>query len=146
MPRREDPKITSPIGLLVSYFPGANAIQVEDQVTHPIEELLFQNAEVCKEKTKSISRDGISLVYVWINEDVTNPDVFWNKLRNQLLLIKQTKLPLEVVGPFVNSDFGDTEALLISIESDQVSNAQLKEYALMLEIKSNLPESLRLKE
>ncbi|HON52125.1 MAG TPA: efflux RND transporter permease subunit [Bacteroidales bacterium] len=146
MPRREDPKITSPIGLLVSYFPGANAIQVEDQVTHPIEELLFQNAEVCKEKTKSISRDGISLVYVWINEDVTNPDVFWNKLRNQLLLIKQTKLPLEVVGPFVNSDFGDTEALLISIESDQVSNAQLKEYALMLENKiRSLPESSKIK-
>lgn len=146
MPRREDPKITSPIGLLISYYPGANSLQIEDQLTHPIEEILFQNAEVCKEKTKSISRDGVSLVYVWINEDVKNPDVFWNKLRNQLLLLKQAKLPSGVIGPIVNSDFGDTEALLISIESDQVSYAQLKEYASMLENKiRSIPESSKIK-
>jgi multidrug efflux pump subunit AcrB len=33
MPRREDPKITIRQGLVVAYFPGANSVQVEDQVT-----------------------------------------------------------------------------------------------------------------
>ena len=61
MPRREDPKITSPIGLLISYYPGANSLQIEDQLTHPIEEILFQNAEVCKEKQNQFRE----MVYRW---------------------------------------------------------------------------------
>jgi Cu/Ag efflux pump CusA len=52
MPRREDPKITIPAGLVVAYFPGADITQVEDQVTSKIEEYLFSSRR--SEKTRHI--------------------------------------------------------------------------------------------
>lgn len=133
MPRREDPKITVRQGLVLAFYPGANSAQVEDQVTKKLEQYLFQFEEVRKDKTYSTTRDGAVVVNVELGEKVKNPDVFWSKLRHQLLVVKSLELPQGVRGPIVNSDFGDTEALVIGIESDQASFAQLKQYAQKLE-------------
>jgi len=133
MPRREDPKITVPVGLVVAYYPGATAAEIEEQVTKKLEQYLFQFEEVKKDKTYSITREGIVVVNVWLNDNVKKPDIFWNKLRHQLLLAKNLDLPQGVKGPAVNSDFGDTEALLISIESDKADYLQLKQYTRLLE-------------
>lgn len=133
MPRREDPKITVRQGLVLAFYPGANSAQVEDQVTKKLEQYLFQFEEVRKDKTYSTTRDGMVVVNVELGENVKNPDVFWSKLRHQLLVVKSLELPQGVRGPIVNSDFGDTEALVIGIESDQASFAQLKQYAQKLE-------------
>ncbi len=133
MPRREDPKTTVPQGLVVAYYPGAKAAQVEEQVTHKLEEYLFQYEEVHKAKTYSTSRDGVVVINVQINDNVKKPDIFWNKLKHQMLIANQLDLPDGVVGPIVNSDFGDTEAMLISIESDKASYTELSEYAQLLE-------------
>ncbi|WP_080054350.1 efflux RND transporter permease subunit [Spirosoma aerolatum] len=133
MPRREDPKITVRQGLVLAFYPGANSAQVEDQVTKKLEQYLFQFEEVRKDKTYSTTRDGAVVVNVELGEKVKNPDVFWSKLRHQLLVVKSLELPQGVRGPIVNSDFGDTEALVIGIESDQASFSQLKQYAQKLE-------------
>jgi multidrug efflux pump subunit AcrB len=133
MPRREDPKITVRQGLVIAFFPGANSVQVEDQVTKKLEQYLFQYAEVDKTKTFSTSKDGVVVINVELGEKVKQPDIFWNKLRHQLLITKQIDLPDGVKGPIVDSDFGDTEAMVISIESNDASYSQLKEYAQKLE-------------
>ncbi len=133
MPRREDPKITIRQGLVLAYYPGATSVQVEDQVTKKLEQYLFQFEEVRKDKTYSTTQDGMVVVNVELNENVKNPDIFWSKLREQLLLAKQIDFPEGVRGPIVNSDFGDTEAMVIGIESDSAGYDQLKEYAQKLE-------------
>ena len=133
MPRREDPKLTVPQGLLIAYYPGATAAQVEEQVTKKLEQYLFQYEEVYKDKTYSTTRDGIVVITVWLNDNVKKPEIFWSKLRHQLLVAKMVDLPKGVLGPVVNSDFGDTEAMLISLESDEASYSQLNEYAKLLE-------------
>jgi multidrug efflux pump subunit AcrB len=133
MPRREDPKITVRQGLVLAYFPGANSAQVEDQVTKKLEQYLFQFEEIRKDKTYSTSQDGMVVVNVELGENVKNPDVFWSKLRHQLLVAKQVDFPKGVRGPIVNSDFGDTEALVIGIESDKATYAQLRDYTQKLE-------------
>jgi len=133
MPRREDPKISIPQGLVVAYYPGATPEQVERQVTRHIEECLFKFEEVKKEKTTSSSENGKVVITVELNEDVEDKDVFWNKLRHQLLILKQQELPDNVVGPIVNSEFGDTEALIVGISGDGVPHDQLKQYARKLE-------------
>ncbi len=133
MPRREDPKITNPLGLIIAFYPGATAAQVEEQVTKKIEQYLFQFDEVMKSKTYSTSRDGIAIVNIWLNDNVKKPDIFWNKLKHQMLITKAIDLPQGVQGPIVNSDFGDTEAMLISLESDEASHSQLNDYAKILE-------------
>ncbi|WP_255402534.1 efflux RND transporter permease subunit [Siphonobacter sp. BAB-5405] len=133
MPRREDPKITIRTGLVLAYFPGANSAQVEDQVTKKLEQYLFQFEEVKKSKTFSTTRDGAVVINVELEDKVKDPDVFWSKLRHELLVAKTLALPEGVRGPIVNSDFGDTEALVIGIESDQASYNELKDYLQKVE-------------
>ncbi|MBQ0117241.1 MAG: efflux RND transporter permease subunit [Flavobacterium sp.] len=133
MPRREDPKITIRQGLVMAFFPGANASQVESQVTNKLEQYLFEFEEVKKAKTYSTTKDGSVVVNVELNENVKNPDVFWSKLRHQLLVARQLDLPKGVVGPLVNSDFGDTEAMVIGLVSNRASFDELKQYTSKLE-------------
>lgn len=133
MPRREDPKITIPGGLIIAYFPGATPEQVDDQVTRKLEEYLFQYEEVKKEKTFSQSKEGMVVIHVWLQENVKKPDIFWNKLRHQLMVVKAVNLPEGVKGPIVNSDWGDTEAVIIGIQSQGATYSELKECTAKLE-------------
>ena len=133
MPRREDPKIAVSESLIVAMYPGADATQVEDQVTRKLEKYLFQFAEVNKAKTNSTTRDGMVVVDVQLNGWVKNTDVFWSKLRHEMAVAKALDLPDGVLGPVVDSDFGDTEALLIALESDSCDYTQLKTYAMRIE-------------
>ena len=133
MPRREDPKIIIPGGLVVAYYPGANALQVEEQVTGKIEEYLFQFEEVNRNKTFSVTSDGLVVIHVWLQDDVRKPDIFWNKLKHELLVVKAIEMPQGVVGPVVNSNFGDTEAMIIGVESDAAGYTEMKEQISKLE-------------
>jgi multidrug efflux pump subunit AcrB len=133
MPRREDAKILMRIGQVIAYYPGANSLQVEEQVTRKLEQYLFQYEEVRKEKTISTTRDGAVVINVWLNDDVENVDIFWSKLNHQMLVLKAVNLPPGVQGPFVNYEFGDTEALLVGIEMDHPDYAQLRDYVQKLE-------------
>ncbi len=133
MPRREDAKIHVRVGQVIAFYPGANSLQVEEQVTKKLEQYLFQYEEVRKDKTTSTTRDGVVIINVWLNNDVKNLDVFWSKLNHQLLVLKAVNLPQGVQGPIVNFEFGDTEALMIAIEMDHPDYAQLRNYAQKLE-------------
>lgn len=133
MPRREDPKIEVREGQIIALYPGANSAQVEDQVTKKLEQYLFQFEEVRRERTNSTTRDGVAVIDVWLNQNVKNSDIFWSKLRHQLLVAKAVDLPQGVKGLFVNSDFGDTEALVIGISMQQPDYEQLREHAQRVE-------------
>ncbi|MCC6591146.1 MAG: efflux RND transporter permease subunit [Bryobacterales bacterium] len=128
MPRTEDPTITIRTGLVLAEYPGATSEQVEQQVTRVIEDRLFTFAEVRKDKTFSTSRPGLAVINVELQGTVTNADVFWSKLRQSLLVLAQTSLPRGIRGPIVNSDFGDTVALLIAIHGRPYDYRQLHDY------------------
>ncbi|MBB6460195.1 efflux RND transporter permease subunit [Flammeovirga kamogawensis] len=128
MPRREDPKFNIREGLIVAAFPGANSRDVEIQVTSKIEDVLFSYEEVNKEKTYSNSREGVLYIVVELQDYVTNADVFWSKLQDKLALLKLSELPSGVIGPIVQSDFGDTIALLVSFQSDKRDSREIKSY------------------
>ncbi|MGQ9633683.1 MAG: efflux RND transporter permease subunit [Bryobacteraceae bacterium] len=133
MPRREDPKITIRAGLVIAAYPGATAEQVEKQVTEKIEERLFRFEEVRKDKTFSTSRPGLAVIHVELEDHVKQPDIFWSKLRHNLLELRQTSLPQGVRGPVVDDSFGDTAALLIAIHGENYGYRQLKDYATRIE-------------
>jgi len=133
MPRREDPKITIRAGIVSAIYPGATSAQVEDQVTRKIEEHLFRFEEVRREKTFSTTRNGVVIVNVELNKDVKNADQFWSKLRLDMAQLKATDLPAGVRGPIVDSDFGDTVAVLIAVHGSHYGPRELKEYAQRVE-------------
>jgi len=128
MPRREDPKITIRTGLVLAQYPGATARQVEEQVTHKIEERLFRHAEVRKRKTFSTSRDGAVVVNVELEDWVTDPDRFWAMLRHDLNELRATELPPSVRGPIVNSNFGDVVAVLLAVRGERYTSRELEDF------------------
>ncbi|MBT3174427.1 MAG: efflux RND transporter permease subunit [Lentimicrobiaceae bacterium] len=133
MSRRSDPEITVRQALVVCYYPGAKAVQVEEQVTKQIEDKLFSYAEVKKDDTYSNSYDNMVILTVTLEDWVKIPDLFWERLGQGLIQLANTKLPDGVIGPIVNSDFGDVVALLIGVESEKSSYSEIQEYIGILE-------------
>jgi multidrug efflux pump subunit AcrB/outer membrane protein TolC len=128
MPRTEDPSITIRTGLVLAMYPGATSEQVQQQVTRTLESTIFKFQEVRKAKTFSTSRPGLAIINVELEKNVKNPDLFWAKLRNEMLVVRATSLPREVMGPIVNSDFGDTVAMLVAVSGERYGYRELLDY------------------
>jgi multidrug efflux pump subunit AcrB len=118
MPRNEFPDFTIRQGLIIGQYPGASSKQVEEQLTKKVEEYLFSNNEVNKKKTYSYSRDGVMYVFVEVadNLNAIQTKAFWNKIKNGMLIL-QSQLPKEVKGFYIDSEFGNTSAMLMAVES-----------------------------
>ena len=132
MPKQEFPVFTIRQGLVVGVYPGVSSSEIEKRLTKPLEEYLFSYKEVKKNKTYSISRDGLAIIVVDLADNVKNKDEFWSKFRHGLQEFKQT-LPSGVVTLIANNDFGETSALLISIESEEKTYRELEYYLEDLE-------------
>lgn len=133
MPRRSDPEITIRQALVIAAYPGATASQVEEQVAKPIEEKLFTYAEIKKEETWSNIYDGLVTITVTLEDHVSSPDLFWQKLSQGLFQLSKMSLPQGVLGPLVDSDFGDVVALLIAVETSEYSYNELNDYIGVIE-------------
>ena len=132
MPRQEFPEFNVPVGVVVAVLPGATSAQVENQLTRPIENYLFSYPEINKSKTYSQSKDGVVFIFIEVNEGIKNTRVFWNKLKHGLNDLKGSLSP-DLMGPWVNDDFGNTSATLISFESNTKSYKELDYQAKELE-------------
>ncbi len=127
MNKNEFPDFTIRQGVVVAVYPGATAEDVEEQVTKPLEDYIFTYKEVRKEKTKSFSRNGMSIIQVELNDDLEDKDEFWSKFKHGINAFKSS-LPRGVLAIQVNDDFGDTSALLITMESDDKTYREMHDY------------------
>jgi multidrug efflux pump subunit AcrB/outer membrane protein TolC len=141
MPRQEFPTFTIRQGLVIGVYPGANAEEVEEQLTTKVEKYLFSFKEINKAKTYSHSKNGMMIVFVELNDDVKDKDTFWSKLNDGLNNLK-AELPSGVLALICNSDFGDTSALLVTLESDHRSYRELEDYMDELENRLRRIESV----
>lgn len=127
MPKDEFPAATIRQGVVAAVYPGATSEEVEVQVAKPLERYLFTFKEVLRAKTTSTSQNGMCIVMVRLKDDVNNKDEVWSKIKHGLQAFKQS-LPSGVLALVTNDDFGNTSALLISVESSQRSYRELQEY------------------
>lgn len=127
MRKNEFPEFTVRQGVVVAVAPGNTSEEMAEQVAKPLENYIFTYKEVKKEKTYSMSRDGIVYVMVELEDDVTDKDAFWSKFKHGVQTFKSS-LPQNVMAVAVNDDFGDTSALLITMESDQKTYRELSDY------------------
>ncbi|PTB97342.1 AcrB/AcrD/AcrF family protein [Marivirga lumbricoides] len=132
MPRNEFPEFTIRQGLIIGAYPGATSEQVEQQLAIKVENFLFGFKEVDREKTYSISKEGLLIVFVEVNSNVKDPDAFWDKIKFGLNGLK-AQLPPQVLALFANNDFGDTSALLLSVQSDSKTYRELEEELKVIE-------------
>lgn len=133
MPKQEFPQFSIRQGLVVGVYPGASSNQVEEQLTKPLEEFLFSYKEIDRKMTYSVTSDGMVVVYVTLNAEVVkSDDEFWSKFRQDVNGFKSS-LPSGVAGIFTSNDFGQTSALLISVESKDKTYRELEGYLSELE-------------
>lgn len=134
MNKNEFPDFTVRQGVVVAVYPGASSQEIEEQVTKPLEKYIFSYKEVKKEKTKSYSRNGMSIIQVELNDDISGEakDNFWSKFKHGITGFK-AQLPTGVLALQVQDDFGDTSALLITMESKDKTYRELNDYMDELE-------------
>ena len=127
IPKQEFPEYTIRQGVVVGVYPGATSEEVEEQLAKPLEQFLMTYKEVKRPKTTSTSQNGMCYVMVELEDDVNDKDEVWSKIKHGLASFKM-QLPPGVAALVVNDDFGDTSALLITLESDTRSYRELKGY------------------
>jgi len=130
MPKNEFPSFTIRQGVVVAAYPGASAEEIEQQVTKPLEDFLWTFKEIDKKKTYSQTKDGIVYVFVTLDH-INSKDEFWSMFKHKLSQFK-SNLPSGVLALMAVDDFGDTSAMLITIESEDKTYRELHDYVTTL--------------
>jgi len=125
--KNEIPDYTIRQGIVIAVYPGATASEVEEELTKPLENYIFTYKEVKKSKTHSASSNGMSVIQVYLNDNLNNKDEFWSKFKHGIEEFKRN-LPKEVMAVQVVDDFGDTSALLVTMESKDKTYRELNTY------------------
>ena len=129
MNKDEFPQFTIRQGVVAAIYPGASAKEVEEQVAKPLENFLFTYEEVDKEKTHSVSENGIVYIFAELRTSVQDKDEVWSKIKHGLTLFKKTSLPVGVLEIVVVDDFGNTTSMLLAVESSERTPRELESYA-----------------
>ncbi|MBC7620072.1 MAG: efflux RND transporter permease subunit [Candidatus Saccharibacteria bacterium] len=124
----EDPPFTFRAMVVRTYWPGATAQQVAEQVTDKIERTLQEVPYA--DKIRSYSKPGESQIIFQIKDSSKPGDVpnVWYSVRKKIGDMRGT-LPGGVVGPFFNDEFGDVYGVIYALEADGFSYAELKTFA-----------------
>ena len=124
----EDPPFTFKVMVIQTFWPGADAKQVQDQVTDRISRKLQETPSI--DFLRSYSRPGESLIFFNIKDSAPAaivPDT-WYQVRKKVGDIR-AQLPPGVQGPFFNDEFGDVYTNIYALEGDGFTPAQLHDYA-----------------
>jgi len=124
----EDPPFTFRAMVVQSFWPGATAQQVAEQVTDKLERTLQEVPYA--DKIRSYSKPGESLITFQIKDSSKASEVpnVWYTVRKKIGDMKGT-LPPGVQGPFFNDDFGDVYGVIYALEADGFNYAELKDFA-----------------
>lgn len=127
--RLEDPAFTIKTAVVVTQYPGADAMQVAKEVSEPIESEIQKMSEV--NQVRSMNQPGLS----WITVDMKDtfdgealPEI-WTKLRNR---VNAAPLPDGAMRPFVNDGFGDVFGIYYAVTAPGYTDAEIYELSTFL--------------
>ena len=126
--QQEDPPFTFRVMVVKTLYPGATALEVEQQLTDRLEKKIQELPNL--DYLRSYSKPGESVIFVTPREDTPPKDIpqLWYQVRKKVDDIRMT-LPPGSIGPFFNDEFGDTYSLLYAFSGDGFSYAELKQAA-----------------
>jgi multidrug efflux pump len=126
--QQEDPEFTFRIMVVKTLYPGATALEVEQQLTDRLEKKIQElpNLDILR----SYSKPGESVIFVTPREDTPPKEIpnLWYLVRKKVDDIRIT-LPPGSIGPFFDDEFGDTYSLIYAFSGDGFSYAELKKAA-----------------
>lgn len=132
LPRLEDPRITARNARVLAAYPGADPGQVEALVSRVLEDEIRTVPEV--KVVSSISREGLSSISIELQDEVTEVDPVWSRVRDKLAEA-QSDLPPEVRRPRLidNRFYAFSLVIALTPNSEGISPNVLGRYAERLE-------------
>lgn len=126
--RLEDPPFSVKTALVITKYPGARPIEVEQEVTDRLETAIQQMPQV--KNIYSMSREGLSYIKVDIKDRYWAKDLpqIWDELRRKIN-DTTSMLPPGVETPRVVDDFGFVFGFLLAITGDGFEYAELEDIA-----------------
>lgn len=121
------PPYTVRVATVVSSFPGASPLRVEELVTDKVEKVVQELPEL--KEVVSTSRTGLSVVEVELGMSVKPEDLqsVWDRLRRKLNDIPD--LPEGVYPQLKDDGIGEVFGIAVGLSSDGYSYQEMKSYA-----------------
>lgn len=124
----EDPPFTFKVMLVHTTWPGASAVEVEQQITDKLEKKIQEVPHLGY--SSSYSRPGESMIFVVIKDDTVSKDIpeIWYQVRKKVSDIRNT-LPQNIESLTFNDEFSDVYGSMYALTGDGFDNFALKKQA-----------------
>jgi multidrug efflux pump subunit AcrB len=118
MGKLEDPAFTVKLAKVITYYPGASAQQVQDEVTYHVEDAI-QLMEQVKWIKRSISRPGMSDITIEFKDRYRADDFpnIYDELRRKIADMEH-RLPPGAQAPIVVDSFADVYGIYLSLTGE----------------------------
>jgi multidrug efflux pump len=124
----EDPPFTFKVMLVRTIWPGASAVEVEQQITDKLEKKIQEVPHLGY--SSSFSRPGESMIFIVIKDDTFSKDIpeIWYQVRKKITDIRHT-LPQNIESLTFNDEFSDVYGSMYALTGDGIDNFALKKHA-----------------
>ncbi|WP_413665193.1 efflux RND transporter permease subunit [Microbulbifer sp. CNSA002] len=124
--RLEDPAFTIKEARVYTFYPGASAQRVEEEVTEKLEVAIQQMGQL--DKVSSTSSPGMSEIRVEIKDQYASQELaqVWDELRRKVN-DAQSDLPSGALPSIVNDDFGEVYGIYYAITGEGFSLTEMRE-------------------
>jgi multidrug efflux pump len=125
--RSEDPTFIIKTMVVQAAWPGATVEDTLKQVTERLERKLQETPKL--EFLRSYTTAGVTTIFVNLKGETTGREVpdIWYHVRKSIGDIRHT-LPVGIVGPGFNDDFGDTFGIIYGFTADGFTHRELRDY------------------
>lgn len=126
--RAEDPFFTVKVVNVTAIWPGATAKEMQEQVADPLEKKMQELPYF--DKVQTYSKPSFTALQVSFKDNAPPKDVpYLFYLLRKKLADAQGSLPTGLIGPTVNDEFSDVDAVLYMMTGDGADYAQMKKVA-----------------
>ena len=124
--RSEDPSFIIKTMVVQAAWPGATVEETIKQVTERLERKLQETPHL--DFLRSFTRAGVTTIFVNLKGSANAKEVLdtWYQVRKNIGDIRHT-LPVGIVGPGFNDDFGDTFGIIYGFTSDGFTHRELRD-------------------
>lgn len=125
--RLENPEFTIKQAVIFINYPGASALEVEEEVTLPVENALQQLPYL--DNISSTSSNGQSQIMVEMKSTYRKQQLaqIWDEMRRKINDMKG-QLPPGVAEPLIVDDFGDVFGLFMAVTGEGYSYDEIADY------------------
>jgi len=125
--RNEDPTFIIKTMVVQAAWPGATIDDTLKQVTERLERTLEETPKL--DFLRSYTSPGLTTIFVNLKGDTTANEVadIWYHVRKSVGDMRHT-LPVGVVGPGFNDEFGDTFGIIYGFTADGFTHRELRDY------------------